>query len=385
MPDRPGVIIFTHSLLSSSMTFIKSHAQALKEYRPIYVGCRRVDGLSLTAEPVFTVNAGNPLGYLKEYAFRQFGFAPDLVRNLKRLRPELVHAHFGTSTLAATRLADKLDIPVVVTFHGKDATMTFSEARKSWRGRELLRARHCLKYRVNRVIAVSGFTRKKVVERWAPEEKVTILRNGIDTNFFQAKPVMTQEPIVLFVGRFVEKKGCEYLMHAASLLRERGLSFRLVLVGDGPLKSRLIELDQKYQLQTCFTGFLPVEKVRHWLNKARVVAIPSVTARDGDCEGLPTVVLEAQAMEKPIVATNHAGISEGLLSGKTGQLVEERDVNAMATSLAIFLCKPEIAKEFGQEGRRFVRDNFDINRQVGKLELLYKSVCNNRKSFATKV
>jgi len=99
--------------------------------------------------------------------------------------------------------------------------------------------------------------------------------------------------------------------------------------------------------------------------------VPSVIASDGDSEGLPTVLLEAQAMEVPIVATRHSGIPEGVQEGVTAELVDERDVRGLAESLRGFLSAAEKAESFGRAGRRFVAENFDLRKQVAGLEELY--------------
>ena len=89
----------------------------------------------------------------------------------------------------------------------------------------------------------------------------------------------------------------------------------------------------------------PLDEVRDWLNRAAVVAVPSVTAANGDSEGLPTVILEAQAMEAPVVATRHSGIPEGMSAGLADLLVGERDSKALAHSLLTLLKDPQSARD----------------------------------------
>jgi len=149
------------------------------------------------------------------------------------------------------------------------------------------------------------------------------------------------------------------------------MNFRLLLIGDGPLRRDLEQAVRRHEIDAEFTGFLALDDVRVWLNRASVVAVPSVTAADGDSEGLPTIVLEAQAMSTPIVATRHSGIPEGVLEAETAELVEERDVDALAAALGSFLSSPDKQRAFGSAGRRFVSEHFDLNDQVRGLEALY--------------
>ena len=201
-------------------------------------------------------------------------------------------------------------------------------------------------------------------------EKVVTHRNGIDVRLFRRGSTQ-RDPIVVFVGRFVEKKGCEYLLRALGDLRSQGRQVHGVLVGNGPLRPSLERLAAEVGADVEFTGFRPLGEVRQWLGKAAVVAVPSVTASDGDSEGLPTVILEAQAMGTPVVATRHAGNAEGVVEGRTALLVDERDVPDLAQALLSFVENPAIIETFGAAGREFVEGNFSIDRQAAGLECLY--------------
>jgi glycosyltransferase involved in cell wall biosynthesis len=369
--DRPAAIIYTHSMLEGSMTFIKSQAEALVGYRSVYVGAHRVDGIPLPAERTFIINDGPVFGPFREAAFRKFGWAPRLAKNLKRLGPRVVHSHFGTCGPAGMSIANMLSVPLVVTFHGHDATMTDGELRKSLRGRELLSNRKELIERTGKFIAVSDYIRTRLIEQGYPEGKVIVHRNGINLEDFKPDPDVKRLPIIVFVGRFVEKKGGKYLIEAASELVKRGVKFKLIMIGGGPLESELRAQAAVANIPCEFTGFIPVEEVRGWLAKATVAAIPSVTASTGDTEGLPTILLEAQAMETPVVATRHSGIPEGIRPGVTGELIAEKDHIALAAELRGFLESPTKSRQFGIAARQFVSENFDMRTQVLGLENIY--------------
>ncbi len=209
------------------------------------------------------------------------------------------------------------------------------------------------------IIAVSDFIRGRLLAKGYPPDKVITHRNGINLADFQ-RSMQVREPIVVFVGRFVEKKGCEYLVRALAHLRQQGIPARGVLVGDGPGRSGLERLASESGADVAFTGFLPLPQVRDWLARASVVAVPSVTASNGDSEGLPTVLLEAQAMGTPVVVTRHAGNAEGVAEGRSALVVAERDVEALARDLRVFLENPDAVQSFGAAGRAFVEAEFDI-------------------------
>src|SRR5690606_8570837 len=130
------------------------------------------------------------------------------------------------------------------------------------------------------IIAVSSYIRRKLLEKGYPERKVILHRNGIDTQFFRPGPFSARKPIVLFVGRFVEKKGARYLVEAAGKLLGQGVNFDLVLIGNGPLEGDLRAAVGEMGIRCQFMGFLPVEAVRGWLERASVVVVPSVVASD---------------------------------------------------------------------------------------------------------
>ena len=352
------------------MTFILSHAEALTRYEPVFAGAHRIGGLPLPQDRVVTANRGGVSGKAEEFLFRRFGLAGRISRSLGKFQPTVVHAHFGPSGPAALSIARALGIPLLVTYHGQDATITQEHARKSWRGREYLRGEARVIEGASVIIAVSDFIRSRLLDKGFPEEKVVTQRNGIDVDAFR-RGGSGRDPLALFVGRFVEKKGCEYLLRALGRLHAQGRGVKAVLVGDGPLRPSLERLAKESGANVEFTGFLPPEQVRAWIEKASVVVVPSVTAANGNSEGLPTVILEAQAMSTPVIATRHAGNAEGVVEGRSALLVDERDVEGLASALRFFLENPGTVEAFGSAGRTFVEANFSIGRQAAGLEQLY--------------
>ena len=169
------------------MTLILSHAQALRRYQPVYAGAHRVQGLPLPADRVVTANQGGLSGRLDEFLFRQLGMAQRFARDLRRFDPTVVHAHFGESGPAALTLAEALGVPLVLTYHGRDATITDEQTRRSWRGREYLRGRARVVERAGLIIAVSDFIRGRLVAKGYPGHKVVTFRNGIDVRQFKRR------------------------------------------------------------------------------------------------------------------------------------------------------------------------------------------------------
>ena len=372
MNPTPTVLIYVHDLLGGSKTFIKSQAESLVHYRGHYVAGRRVKGLAIDAQRAIVVNRGGLSGKVAEALFRTLGVCPRLYRLARRLDPVLIHAHHGTAGPTALGIARQLDIPLIVTFHGKDATMSEQEAAGSHRGRALLRKKQALIEGAAAFIAVSDYIKQALIERGYPADKVIVHRNGIDTAYFRPDPAIHRENVVLFVGRFAEKKGGEYLIRAMQRVQQKLPDAELVFIGDGPLRASLEDQAAQQLGRYRFLGFQPGHVVREWLNRAAVFAAPSVTAGNGDCEGLPTVLLEAQAMELPVVSTYHSGIPEGVRDGVTALLSQERDWETLSEQLFILLSNGDTARRLGQAAREFMCSDFELGRQTAGLEDIYR-------------
>jgi colanic acid/amylovoran biosynthesis glycosyltransferase len=373
--SNSNVLIFNGRLLPASETFIRSQAEGLQKFTPYYVGARRVPGLSLPPERTLVVNQGGLLGAVAEGMFKLSGFAPQLYRQLQQLDPILVHAHFGVCGALALPLIRVLKVPMVVTFHGLDATMSDSYARNnSLTTRIYLHRRETLKQEVDLFIGVSDFISQKLIAQGFPAEKVITHCLGVDTQLFQSEPNLPRQPIVLFVGRFSEKKGCEYLIRAMAQVREVAPELELLLIGDGELKTELEILAAQLLRHYQFLGFQTQSVVKSWMERAMLLVVPSVTASTGDSEGLPTVVVEAQAMGLPVVASRHAGIPQAVIHGETGFLTAERDIAGLAAAILRLCREPERWQRFSHNGKEHVAKNFNLHQQTKILESIYESV-----------
>ncbi|MEF2278512.1 glycosyltransferase [Deinococcus sp. YIM 134068] len=372
-----NIVIYHEDLLAYSETFILNQGEALRQFRPYYVGTRRVDGIPTPPERTIVLNDRPLTGRLAELWYKATGLAPHLDRRLRELRPGLIHAHFGSNGVMALPLVRRLRLPLIVTFHGFDAT-TRDElllASDSLRNRRLVTRRPQLIASGALLIAVSEHIRRQLLDRGYPPHRVVTHYNGIDTRAFTPAPEMPRENLVLFVGRFVEKKGTEYLLRAMRAVRERVPDARLVLVGDGPLRGELEGLARELGLgpgpDVRFVGRQTPQEVRAWMAAARVFCLPSVTARSGDTEGLPTVLLEALAMGVPTVTTRSAGNPEAVTDGETGLVVPERDAAGLAHALTRLLLDPALRGSLSAAALNDVRARFDAGQQARGLEALY--------------
>jgi colanic acid/amylovoran biosynthesis glycosyltransferase len=373
--EKPVVLVYAEPLLARSMTFIRSQAETLTSFCPLYISPHYLmDGLPLPRERVVVMHRGDGrFSRLADIPFKTLGVAPIFIRRLKRLRPALLHAHFGPMGLRAMPLARRLRIPLLVTFHGYDATTPDECARRSqhYAHRTYVKRRKELELGASVLIAVSNFVRSQLVRQGYAEEKVEVHYIGVDTEVFRPQPEVEREPIVLFTGRLEEVKGCEYLISAMAKVQAAIPHAGLVIIGDGSLRSQL-ERRAKESLRSChFLGYQSPEVVKHWMNRARVFAAPSVRTPSGSEEGCPTVLMEAQAMALPVVSNLTGGVPEAVSNGETGFLSPERDVESLARNLQTLLADEALSAQMGRAGRNRVCARFDLRAQTRKLEELY--------------
>lgn len=374
MGDPSTVVVFCDHLLYPSETFIRAQGQSLRRFTAVYAGSRRVRGLDLPEQITHTVSCGDISGRVCEVLFKLFGTAPSLVRKLRTLDPVLIHAHFGPDGLRALPLARRLDLPLIVTFHGSDATATDIRYGKPRYGyRRYLANKGILQRGADLFIAVSEFIRKKLLEQHFSPEKVILHYTGIDTKLFS--PVNAgDESIVLFVGRLVERKGPEYLIRAMVEVQKENPDTELVLIGDGPLRLDLEKQAKGNLRKYRFLGAQNPETVREWMGRARVFSAPSVKTRSGEEEAFGMVFAEAQSMQKPVVAFDSGGIGEAVKHGETGFLAPERDWRSLAEYLSLFLKNSDLCNRFGVIGRQRVLRLFDLEKQTNALEEQYERI-----------
>ncbi len=371
---QPTVVIFCDHLLYPSETFIRAQAQSLLRYKPVYAGSRRVRGLELPSESTYTVSGGGVNGKAREMMFKLFGTAPHLVEQLRSLDPVLIHSHFGPDGLRALPLARKLGLPLIVTFHGSDATATDVRHVKAPFGhRRYLVQRGVLRRGATLFIAVSEFIRGKLLEQHFPAEKTLVHYIGVDTKLFSPAQG-EQDSTVLFVGRLAERKGVEFLIRAMAEVQKENPATELVIIGDGVLRGDLEKLASASLRRYRFLGVQPPNVVREWLDRASVFCAPSICTRSGEEEAFGMVFAEAQAMETPVVSFATGGVPEAVLHGETGFLAPDRDWPTLAQYLSLLLKNADLRRKFGVAGRQRVLQLFDLKTQTCALEKIYDGV-----------
>ncbi len=367
-----NVLIFRELLLPPSETFVLAQASALERYRPVFCGLIDVPRSLPVPPPIRLTQRDAPLSRYRVEAYRRLFWAPRFHQRVRLARPALIHSHFAVDAVDTLGMQSGLSVPLVVTLHGFDVSASDQDFARNRSGRRFLKRRPKLWQTASYFVCVSKAIREMAFRAGYPDEKLVVRYIGIDCEKFSPAPVSGREAgLILFVARLVEKKGCEYLIRAAAHVRERGRNARLVIIGDGPLRGQLETLAATLKVPAEFLGVQGPEVVREWMQRAWVLCNPSVTAANGDTEGLGMVFAEAQATGLPVVSTLHGGIPEVVRDGQTGLLARERSVEELAWHLERMLMDQAFWDSCSARAQAWIRDRFDIRRCTVGLESIY--------------
>jgi glycosyltransferase involved in cell wall biosynthesis len=382
LSEKQTVLIYRDWLLPPSETFVLAQAEALERFTPYYIGSRLIkEGIPTPQDRTLLLNEGNLLGWMREACFKITGFAPTIVAPAQKLNPKLIHAHFGIGGSLALPLKRYLKTPLIVTYHGYEEMIADEIAQKSYFSyRQYMQRREILKQETHLFLTVSQQSKEHLLQQGFPEDKIIVHYTGIDTQVFQSDSV-EREPIVLFVARLVEKKGCEYLIRAMSKVQAIYPEVELVIIGDGELRPSLEELAKDSVQKYRFLGVQSPEVVKAWMNRAKIFCVPSITATSGEAEGFGMVFAEAQAMGLPVVSFASGAIPEAVAHGEVGFLAAERDWEELASYILLLIEDQHLWHRFSTFGPQRIRKLFDVRKQARLLEDIYEQVVNRDKKL----
>jgi glycosyltransferase involved in cell wall biosynthesis len=305
-------------------------------------------------------------GYATASRFTCFAEAVYMARVLRRQRadgagppPTRVHSHFAHDpTLIAMLLKRLTGLPYSFTAHARDVYQVPPSV---------------LAERIGDAVVTCCRSNLDYLRSLAPEpsrRKIHVVRYGIDLEAFRpTEPAPEEDPLVVSIGRLVEKKGFGDLIKACRLVKDRGLSFRCVIYGEGELRDELAGAVSKLGLRGDVTlaGARTQQELQAVLNQAQIFALTPCITDDGDRDGIPNALLEAMACGLPVVTTAVAGIPEVIVHGQNGLLAEPRDVTAIADDVALLLTDEERRRRLGSRARSEVQANFDRDANARRL------------------
>ncbi len=291
--------------------------------------------------------------------------AMHLAMESRRLGIDHLHAHFANQSAAVARIASRCSgIPYSLTAHAKDI---FHEAVDP---HELERKLADAAW----VVAVSDFNRDFLRHKFGHvAERVERVYNGLDPASFPYRSPHDRGQRIVAVGRLVEKKGFAFLIEACKKLIDEFPDLECDIVGEGDEHGRLSETIDRLDLRehVKLAGALPLAEVAQRVQQAAVLAAPCVVGKDGNRDGLPTVLLEAMALGTPCVSTHVTGIPEIVRDDDTGLLVPPEDVGALAAALRTVLTDPLRRERFATNGRALVEQKFNIHANARRLRQLF--------------
>jgi len=278
-----------------------------------------------------------------------------------------LHAHFATAAASAARLASHFaKVPYTFTAHAKD--VFHDTVRPDDLRRKLADA--------GATVTVSDYNRDYLKRAYgAAAARVERIYNGLDLELFPDASPADRAPLIIAVGRLVEKKGFADLVDACAMLLGRGVAFECDIIGTGPLEPALQALirDRGLEQRVHLLGPRPRSEVVAMVCDASAFAAPCVVAADGDRDGLPTVLVEAMALGTPCVSTDVTGIPE-LLGDDCGILVPQRDPARLATALDRLLTDGALRVRLATRARRRVETDFDIRCTAARLRAIFCEV-----------
>jgi len=285
---------------------------------------------------------------------------------------DIINCHFGPNGIIGAYLKEiGINGKVISTFHGYDMSVFLLKNGDNVYKKLFLNG--------DLFLPISDYWKRKLIRLGCDEKKVIVHRMGINLEKFKFSERRKQprEPTKLLnIGRLVEKKGHEYAIRALAKIIKNHKNIEYIIAGDGPLRSNLENLVSKLGIMNYvkFLGAVEQNEVLKLYQQAHIFVLPSVTASNGDQEGIPVVLMEAQATGLPVISTYHSGISEVIINDKSGFLVSEKDVDALAGKLEYLIKHPKIWPEMGRAGRKFVEEKYNIKKLNQQLVKIYQNL-----------
>ncbi|MDL2230119.1 glycosyltransferase, partial [Treponema sp. OttesenSCG-928-L16] len=286
---------------------------------------------------------------------------------------DIIHAHFGPNGLIGAYLKEcSVCSRLVVSFHGSDIN-----SYPKRHGADVYKTLYSC---ADLITANTNFTKDKIVANGCSSEKIKIVPEClIAADYKEVKHDSVHKNSLLTVARLEEKKGYRYALEAAARIKKSIPDIIYYIAGDGSLRDELEELCDALGLRESvkFLGICDNAQVKHLYDICAVFTLPSVTASNGDMEGQGLVIQEAQLCGLPVVTTRHNGIPDGLLENVSGFLVPEKDSAALADKIILLLKDPDLCKQMGEAGKKYVEKKYDIQTISSQLLEYYTEILSN--------
>jgi glycosyltransferase involved in cell wall biosynthesis len=320
------------------------------------------------------LNRGIDQGYTASNRWACFSQAISLISQLALAEEKTgrkidhLHAHFAHDPALVAYLVHRImAIPFSFTAHARDLYQVPQKA---------------LVDRIRPAIAVVTCCHANLeyLNEIAPSEqsKFKLVYHGVNLKDFQpilnssVKPI-SESPLILSVGRLVEKKGFQDLLQALLIVKEKGKHFQCAIYGDGPLCQQLDEWIKEHDMsgEVMLNGNRTQQELISVYRNATLFALTPIPTKDGDRDGVPNVLFEAMAMGLPVISTNVAGVSEAVDDKQTGLLYQPHDVEGIASGIIELLSDENKRERLGRAASQKVMEQFDIIQAANRLKTLF--------------
>lgn len=337
----------------------KELLESIEVVRPRYMLPERLEILQSIGGGLPVIWSKSRLARL-EFLFAGIAQALSVINHTRDC--DIVHAHWTLSAASVwiTRFCHRH--PYIVTVHGSDI---FQAAQIPL----IRKVTQIVLNRASRVVATTRSLFEATTALGVSPRHIEIVPEAIDADFFRPSD-LEREPLILFVGSLIERKGTRDLIAAMTYIRQKSPGYRLVIVGEGPQRSTLENLASKLRLTdwVSFVGAQSQDQVRQWMQRARLVVLPSLE------EAFGIVLLEALACGTPCVGTQVGGIPE-IISPEVGCLVPPANPEALADAIDSILEREEVWQTMSQSARRRVEEcGFTWSQVAARLVQVYHSV-----------
>jgi glycosyltransferase involved in cell wall biosynthesis len=365
------VAVYAPQVLPISQPWIADHVASLRQFDGVLLGRSTVSGAAVEHLAHYCIDRLD--GRFGARLFLVSGRNRKLDYLLGRLRPSLIHAHFGPGGTEIVATAKRENIPLVVSFHGYDVRWIMQRARATAYERLYAHRLAAVAEYATLLLAPSEALRRQMIRAGLPSDRIRTHYLGVDTAIF-APAGSAAAPQILFVGRMVRQKGVYTLLEAFERVHQRMRSATLVYLGGGEELEKLKAIASERRLPVTFLGAQPQYEVRACLAQSRVLCLPSITGADFHPEALGLSAVEAQAMGVPVVASKVGGLPEAVDDRRSGLLVEEGDAAALSEAILSVLSDPPTHASFSRRARELALERFSLEKNSTKLESIYDEV-----------
>jgi glycosyltransferase involved in cell wall biosynthesis len=277
---------------------------------------------------------------------------------------DVIHAQWTLSAGSAWLARFLHRRPILVTLHGSDIFQAAHMWPGSWLTCRVLRG-------CDHIIAVSQALAEATTQIGIPRASITVVPDGVDLTHFTSSSSDRQEPLILYVGSLIKRKGVVYLLEAMASIVRAYPSCRLVIVGGGPERPSLENVASNLDLneQVTFAGSQTPDQVLNWMQRAKLFVLPSVE------EGLGVVLLEALACGIPIVASHVGGIPE-VVTPDVGVLVPPADANSLAEAIGQLLGDDHQWAQMSANARARAENHYDWHQIAAQFITIYERIAN---------